>query len=114
MTYTVEYVAEGVKPWGHRKTAPVKYAYLPATLSLAKRGAFIFYRTDGRLVTELCLGERYAHVASGLIFSDEQYRGCYIDNWHGGPSGSLSELVRWIAEAEHPEWQWDAWMIDGE
>lgn len=70
----------------------------------------LYYRKDGRLVTEVCLGERYAHVAPGLLFNDEQYRGSYTDGWHSGPSGSLTDMVKWIREAEHPEYGCSLWM----
>jgi hypothetical protein len=92
------------QPWAHRKTAPIEIVrYL---------GRIVYYRKDGRLVTELCLGERYAHIAPGWVFHDELYRGSSSDNWHGGPSGSLHDLLKWVLQAERPDLGPSLWMVN--
>lgn len=94
-----------LKPWANRGKGKIltrgPYLYIKNEL---------FYRERNGLVTEICLGERYAHIAPGIVFMNEKYKGSYIDNWHGGPSGSLSDMVEWIAEAEHPEYGYSLWM----
>lgn len=98
-----------MKPWCHRKTGPVEITTLD--------GRPIYYRQTGGyfgIVDEVCLGERYVHVSPGLLFYNECYRGSTIDNWHGGPTGSLSELLRWLVKAEHPELGCSLWMVPSE
>lgn len=80
-----------MNPWSNRKAEPFEW--------VEYEGRRLYYRQEGRLVTEICCGERYAHIDAGLVFRDEQYRGSYIDDWHGGPHGSLTEIVEWLAEA---------------
>lgn len=63
-------------------------------------GVRIFYRHKGKIVTEICRGERYAHIAPGLLFDYEQYQGSYANDWHGGPHGSLTDMIEWIEKAE--------------
>jgi hypothetical protein len=92
------------KSWAHRKRGPIHSEYFDEVE--------VFYRKDGRLITELCKGERYAHSAPGFIFNDEVYRGCTMDNWHGGPSGSLNELLVWVAGAQLEGY--GLWMIGPE
>jgi hypothetical protein len=89
-------------PWRHRKSGPI----------LNIDG--LYYRTEDNrrdgFVIEICSGERYAHIAPGLLFNHETYRGSYINNWHGGPTGSLTEMIKWLQQAEHPEYGYSLWM----
>jgi hypothetical protein len=81
-----------LKPWANRTTG--RY------YEIIFEGKLLFYRKDGRLITEICRGDRYAHVTSGYIFQDETYIGSTLDDWYGGPQGDLSEMIPWIAESE--------------
>lgn len=95
-----------LKPWVHRKKGKFFSQYMPN-----ERKVYYRYVPNTRIVEEVCLGERYAHVAPGLLFDYENYRGSLIDNWHGGPTGSLTELLQWVADAERPEYKERLWMI---
>lgn len=96
------------KPWSHRKRHVVYSVPLP-------NGKTIFYQGAGRGKIDepvaICLGERYAHSAPGWVFEDEEWKGSLIDNWHGGPSGSLHDLIVWVSQAEHPTYKHHLWMV---
>lgn len=106
-------------PWGHRRAGAIYVVQFQSALARRMGSVKLYHRwapgSDQQLVDEICCGERYAHVAPGLLFSHEHYHGSYLDNWHGGPQSSLTDIIRWLAEAEHPEWGYEMWMIrDGE
>lgn len=62
----------------------------------------VWVAQDGNLVEAICLGERHASTVDGKYFMDSHYMGSYADNWHGGPRGSLEDLVDWVRDAEFP------------
>lgn len=92
------------KPWVHRMAGKIH------TVETLYTDITIYYRKSGRLVTEVCTGDRYAHIGPGLIFMDENYRGSYLDDWHGGPTGSLTDIVRWLENANYLEYGSTLWM----
>lgn len=103
---------EKFEPWPHRKSGPI------FTKEHTTSGKILYYRTinninhhTDQVVSEICLGERYAYLAPGLLFYNETYRGSYINNWHGFPGGSLTEIIRWLLEAEYPEYEYNLWMV---
>jgi len=101
-----EQVKEKYKRWGHATDNPFKVIERTVGRDTPIK---LFYRIENGLVTEICRGERYAHVSPGYLFSNEQWRGCYRNDWHGGPSGSLSEIIDWLCESELEGH--DLWMI---
>jgi hypothetical protein len=88
--------------WVNRKIGPIRHTKF--------EDIEIYYRKEDGVVTELCLGERYAHSSPGLLFEHEHYRGSLINNWHGGPSGSLTDMIRWVSEADQPSFKHILWM----
>lgn len=101
---------EKPNPWNYRKQGRVRCVDIILDETHLSR---VFYRTIMDHVEEICLGERYIHPSPGFYFINECYHGSYIDNWHGGiQTYSLLEAANWVAQAEHPEWGYELWMID--
>lgn len=100
-----------LKPWPHKSKGPIFSIQDPLS------GKTIFYRTLNndsskitQVVSEICLGERYGHIAPGKLFHNELYRGSTIDNWHGVSGTTLTELTDWILKANYPEYKYSLWM----
>lgn len=95
-----------LKRWG------LAHLYVGFQKTQLDHNRVIYVRTDKGWVKEFCCGERFASISAGFHFNKEVYRGSYSDNWHGGPTGNLTELINWVADADYPEYEYKLWFIN--